>query len=122
MDTTQAEPQNDYMPIYRAYADNFERCFAVQANGILYCDKGTRHNAPLWYNAQRPLINLVVSIEPPMLVLREPHQGDPATISNWNKTEMTRAYTFALIVYHKICDLMRRPKVTGYTSYVQIDA
>ena len=116
------ETPNDCLSIYRSYADNFERCFAVQADGILYCDNDTRHNVTAWYNAQLLLIQLVVGVAPPFLVLTEPHQGDPATISNWNKTEITRAYTFASIAYHKMCDAMCRPKGAGYTSYVQIYA
>ncbi len=112
-------PQVDYLAFYRAYADNFERFFCIQSNGTLRCDSESRQNVPNWYNNQRAFIHLLVSTEPPMLVLKEPQQGDIST-TNWNKTEMIRAYTHALVAYHRVCDVLRRPKSPDYTSDVQV--
>ena len=125
MSTARLQPtdqeQVDYMAVYRAYADNFENCFRVQANGTLRCDGEIRQIVPVWYNSQRVFIQLLVSMEPPLLVLKDPQQGDIAT-TNWNKTEMIRAYTHALVAYQKVCEVLRRPKSPGYTSDVQVEA
>ncbi len=74
---------------------------------------------PNWYNNQRAFIHLLVTTEPHMLVLKESQQGDISTMK-WNKTEMIRAYTHALVAYHRKCDVLRRPKSPDYTTDVHV--
>ena len=119
MSTLVLEPAVDYLVVYRAYADNFERYLCIQSNGTLRCDSDARRNVPSWYNGQRAFIQLLVATEPPLLVLKEPQHEDIATTIS-NKTEMIRAYTHALVTHQWACDVLGRPKSPGYTSNVQV--
>jgi hypothetical protein len=111
-------PQVNYLAIYHAYVDNFERFFCAQSAHTLLCDSVSRRRVAEWYNNQRPFIHLFVASEPPMLVFKEPQQ-DNILHADWNKTQMIRAYTYALVAYDHVCSVHRRPKLPAYTTGIQ---
>ena len=94
--------------------------FCIQSNGTLLCNSDARQNVPSSYNGQHTFIQLLVATEPPLLVLKGQQRGDIIATTNWNKTEMIRAYTHALVTYQRVCDVLGRPKSPGYTSDVQV--
>ena len=108
------------MSIYANYADSFEQNFVVQPNGTLRCDRETRAKVQVWYNFQLDFIKLFTSFAPPRLVLREPQQGE-INITNGNKMEMLRAYCFAFLAYHKVCDTIGRRISPNYTPGLVVD-
>jgi hypothetical protein len=112
-------PAIDYNATNHAYTARFEQLFVVQSNGILKCDAETREKVPAWFNNQRGFIHLLVGTEPALLVLQEPQQGDIGT-TNSHKIEMIRAYTYALIAYNRVCDVIGRTKAPCYASRVQV--
>jgi len=104
----------DFLSIYANYADNFERNFVVQPNGTLRCDRETRATVPVWYNRQLDFIKLFTSFAPPRIVLREQQQAEI-------KMEMLRAYCFAFLAYHKVCDTIGRQISPNYNPGLVID-
>jgi hypothetical protein len=90
----------------------------VQPNGTLRCDRETRARVPVWYNRQLDFIKLFTSFAPPRIVLREPQQGE---INVLNKMEMVRAYCFAFLAYHKVCDTTGRQISPNYNPGLVID-
>jgi len=52
--------------------------------------------------------------------LREPQQGE-INITNGNKMEMLRAYCFAFLAYHKVCDTIGRRISPNYTPGLVVD-
>ena len=74
----------------------------------------------IWMRVGMFLAGIIASTEPPLLVLKEQQQGGIIATTNWNKTEMIRAYTHALVTYQRVCDVLGRPKSPGYTSDVQV--
>jgi len=103
----------DFLSIYANYADSFERNFVVQPNGTLRCYRETRATVPVWYNRQLDFIKLFTSFVPPRIVLRD--------ITNYNKMEMLRAYCFAFLAYHKVCDTIGRQISPNYNPGLVID-
>jgi hypothetical protein len=110
----------DFASIYRNYADNFERNFVVHPNGTLRCDPATHANIAGWYNQHLDFIKLFTSFAPPRIVLRESLQ-DGINITNDNEMEMIRAYCFALMAYHKVCNVIGRQISPNYTSGLIVD-
>jgi hypothetical protein len=106
----------NFLSIYVNYADCFERNFVVQPNGTLCCDRETRARVPAWYNSQLDFIKLFTSFAPPRIVLREPQQGEVS-----NPMEMMRAYCFAFLAYHKVCDTLGRPVSPNYNPGLIVD-
>ena len=113
-------PAPNFLSIYVNYADCFERNFVVQPNGTLCCDRETRAKVPAWYNSQLDFIKLFTSFAPPRIVLREPQQGE-IQVTNNNKMEMIRAYCFAFLAYHKVCDTLGRPVSPNYNPGLIVD-
>lgn len=109
---TEESDSIDYLAICRAYADNFEQIFRVTLIKDLECDSEARERTLSWFNSQRAFIHLIVSVEPPPLVLAEPHRQ---SVAEWERTNLVCAYTYALIAYYRVCDVLGRPKFPGYT-------
>ena len=114
-------PAPNFLSIYVNYADCFERNFVVQPNGTLCCDRETRAKVPAWYNSQLDFIKLFTSFAPPPIVLREPQQGEIQVTNNHNKMEMIRAYCFAFLAYHKVCNTLGRPVSPNYNPGLIVD-
>ena len=98
----------DFITIYTNYADGFEQIFVVQQNGTLRCDDEHRVKVPAWYNCQLDFIRLFTTFEPPSLGV-------------FNKMEMLRAYCFAFLAYHKVCDTIGRRISPNYTPGLVVD-
>ncbi len=92
----------------------------VQPNGTLLCDPETHANIAGWYNQQLDFIKLFTSFAPLQIVLREPLQGG-INVANDHKMEMIRAYCFALLAYHKVCNVIGRQISPNYTPGLIVD-
>ena len=66
-------------------------------------------------NSQELLIASYVGFAPLVLRLQEPASQNDITMTNHHKIEMILAYTYAFIVYHKMCTII------GYTTTLHLE-
>lgn len=120
MATARALDPSPFERLCYDFIDGFERSFVISGNDTLGCGREIREATPVWYNAQKKIICSYIGFEPPDLILQEPGASD-IQITNKNKVEMIRAYSYAFIVYYKLCTGLGLVLAPQYTPGVAVD-